>query len=277
MKTHTQDYTDQEETRKRKPIELYHLWRDGGTHWRYTNHNLPVSYGGNTFDPAVINRGSVKYDSQFEVTKLSVSAGYLEDPVMEYISQNPVELIWIEVLRFFEDVSPEEVSVIFIGQIKTTSFQGNIVSIECVGFEHYLHQRIPRFRIQLGCNNDLYDDFCGIDKDSWKITTTITSVDSDGVVLTSSDFALQDDGYYTRGYIQWGDYYRMIVDHVEDDITLRFRMPGFASGQEIDAYAGCDKQLATCHDKFDNVNNFFGHPWLPLDNPALWIESHKEF
>lgn len=270
MKTQTQNYIDQEEARKRKPIELYHIWRDGGEHWRYTSHSSVVNYGGNDFDPAVIRRGTVNYDAQFEITKLRITVGYLEDPVIEFIAQNPVEILWVEVLRFFEDVSPEEVSVIFVGQIKNVAFQGNTGEVDCVGFEHYLKQRIPKFRFQIGCNNDLYDSFCGIDKSSWKTTTTVT-IDSEGVVLTSSDFGLQEDGYFTRGYVQWGDYYRMIVDHTGNNITIRFTMPGFASGQSVDAYAGCDKQLATCHDKFDNVLEFFGHPWIPLDNPATWI------
>ena len=275
MKTHTQDYIDQEESRKREPMELFHIWREGGVHWRYTSFSSPLSYGGNTFTPDVIQRGSVKYDSQFDVTSLDITFGYLTNPAIEYIAQNPVELLWVEVLRFFEDVAPEEVSVIFVGQIKNVSFKGDSAIARCVGFEHYLHQRIPKYRFQVGCNNDLFDTFCATDggptKTAYKLTTTITAVDSKGVVLTSTDFGLQDDGYYTRGYIQWGEYFRMIVDHTGNNITIRFSLPGFATGQSIDAYAGCDRQLITCRDKFNNILNFFGHPWIPTDNPATWL------
>ena len=276
MKTHTQDYIDQEEARKRLPNELFHIWREvGDTHWRYTSLDSPVTYGGNQFDPAVINRGSVKYDSQFDVSTLDVTFGYLTDPAIEYIAQNPVERLWIEVLRFFDDVSPDEVSVIFVGQIKNVSFQGNSAVARCVGFEHYLKQRIPKYRFQIGCNNDLFDTFCSTDGGpvaaDYKTTTTITAIDADGVVLTSSDFGLQSDGYYTRGYIKWGYYYRMIVDHTGNNITIRFTIPTLTTGQSIDAYAGCDRQLATCRSKFNNIDNFFGHPWIPLDNPATWI------
>lgn len=269
MKTHTQDYIDQEETRQRKPTELYHIWREGGQHWRYTSFSSPLTYGGEEFTPAVVARGSVRYNTEFEVSTLDITFGYLQDPVLEYIAQNPVELLWIEVLRFFEDVAPEEVSVIFVGQIKNVSFQGNVGQVRCVGFEHYLAQRIPKYRFQLGCNNDLFDSYCGIAKASWKTTTSVTT-DADAVVLTSSAFGAFDNGYFTRGYVHWGDFYRMIVDHTGDVITLRFRMPGFASGQTIDAYTGCDRQLITCKDKFSNILNFFGHPWIPFDNPAHW-------
>jgi uncharacterized phage protein (TIGR02218 family) len=117
----------------------------------------------------------------------------------------------------------------------------------------------------------LFDSFCGISKASWSTTTTITAVDTDGVVLTSADFGLQEDGYFTRGYLDWGDYHRMIVHHEGNDITLRFNMPGFASGQTVTAYTGCDRQLTTCVEKFNNKDNFFGHPWIPIDNPSQWV------
>lgn len=270
MKESSAEYTREETSKKRKPTELYHLWRDGGEHWRYTSADYTITYDSNDYTPAAVARGPAKYDSEFEVSTLKCRFGYVEDPVLEYIAQNPVELIWIEVLRWYEN-APTEPSVIFIGQVKNVSFEGNDAQVQCVGFEHYLQQRIPKYRFQIGCNNDLFDTFCGVVKASFKITTTITAVDSAGVVLTSADFALQDDGYYTRGYVQWGDYFRMIVDHTANQITIRFNMPDFASGQSIDAYAGCDRQLSTCVEKFNNKDNFFGHPWIPLDNPSQWI------
>jgi len=276
MKEHTEDYISEEITKKRKPIELYHLWREGGQHWRYTSYDKDIVYGGNTFTPTVVARGSVRYDAQLEVTTLRVAFGYVYDPVIMYIAQNPVEVVWIDIQKYYEDVSPPETSVIFIGQIKTVSFEGNEAQATCVGFEHYLNQKIPKYRYQTGCNNDLFDSFCLVDPDDYLLSTTITAVDTAGVILTSSDFALQDDGYYTRGHVQWGDYRRMIVHHEGSDITIRFKIPDFTSGQAVDAWPGCDRQLLTCYEKFNNVDGqgrlrFFGHPWIPLDNPAKWV------
>lgn len=34
-------------------------------------------------------------------------------------------------------------------------------------------------------------------------------------------------------------------------------------GDELRLYPGCDKTLATCRDKFDNVINFRGEPFVP--------------
>lgn len=276
MKTTSDSYASEETQKKRKPTELYHLWREGtylygDEHWRYTSADFPITYGGNVFSPATVSRGAARYDTQFEVSTLRCTFGYVEDPVLEYIAQNPVELIWIEILKWYEDVTPEEASVIFVGQIKNVSFEGNKASLTCVGFEHYLQQRIPKYRCQIGCNNDLFDDFCGLSRTVWGTYTEITTVDTDGVVLSSANFGTYENGWFTRGFVKWGDHYRMIVDHSETAITIRFNMPGFTAGESIQAYAGCDKQLHTCVEKFDNMLNFFGHPWIPIDNPAQWI------
>jgi uncharacterized phage protein (TIGR02218 family) len=275
MKTTSTDYAREETQKKRKPTELYHLWREGtymygDEHWRYTSADFPITYGGETYTPALVGRGAVSHNTEFEVTTLRCNFGYVEDPVIEYIAQNPVEPIWIEVLKWYEDVTPEEASVVFVGQVKNVSFEGNRATALCVGFEHYLQQRIPKFRFQLGCNNDLFDDYCGLSRTVWGVYGEVTALDTDGVVLTGSIFATKETGWFTRGFVKWGDYFRMIVDHDGASITIRFPMPGFTAGENVQAYAGCDKQLHTCVEKFDNMVNFFGHPWIPLDNPAMW-------
>ncbi len=36
-----------------------------------------------------------------------------------------------------------------------------------------------------------------------------------------------------------------------------------AIGDDVYIFPGCDKRLATCRDKFDNVRNFRGFPHIP--------------
>lgn len=293
MKDHTDDYIAEEETSTRKPIELYHIWRGEASvsgeqilveHWRYTSYSEPIHYKGNWYYPATIQRGTVTYDSQFEVTTLDINVAYLVDPVMKYIATNPVDMIWVQVMKYYEDVIPEEASVVFVGQIKTVSFQGTAATISCVGFEHFLTQRIPKYRYQISCNNDLFDDLCTLEKDDYEETATVTILDSAGVVINATEFGDEDENYYTRGFIRWRDaytnpdtgykrdHYRMIVKHIGQQASIRYKFNDFFKvGETIYIYAGCDKQIATCRSKFSNIVNFFGHPWIPTDNPATWI------
>ena len=38
----------------------------------------------------------------------------------------------------------------------------------------------------------------------------------------------------------------------------------------MDAYPGYDGSPATCVDKFDNLDNFVGFPYIPSKNPVVW-------
>lgn len=268
MKNVSETYITKEEASQRKPAELYHIWRDDGEHWYYTSGDTTVTYDGHDYLPATLKRASAKYDSQLEATTMEITLGYLEEPVTEFIANNPIEILWIDIRKLFRDQSPFETVVIFLGQIKKVSFQGNAAKVICVGFEHFLKMPIPVFRYQLTCNHKLFDDGCGIDKAAYKITTNVT-LSADKTKLTSSVFESYDDGYFIYGSVEHGAEYRMITDHVGDTITIAYKMYKFDEYTDsVDVYPGCDRQIETCRDKYDNVINFLGFPFIPQENPA---------
>lgn len=103
MKDVSSGYAAKEESAQRQPVELYHLWRDGGEHWRYTSADIPIRYNGHCYIPATLERSLITYNSQLDVTEVEIQAGYVEDPVLEFISINPVEILWVEILKGFRD------------------------------------------------------------------------------------------------------------------------------------------------------------------------------
>jgi len=270
MKSASIAYIAKEEAIQRKPVELYHLWNDNGDHWRYTSGDVSVDFDGETYLPATISRGSIRFTAQIDLTSLVIKFGYLDDPALEYIAINPIEGIWIEVSKLHRDMDPLEAVILFSGQLKTVSFKGPVASATCIGFEHFLKKIIPIWRYQVNCNHFLFDENCSLTKASY-ITSTTISLDATGLILTSSDFALQADGFFIRGEVIFGQESRTIVDHVGDVITLNYRMVTLIDGSAITAYPGCDGRIETCRDKFDNINNFLGFPFIPVDNPATRV------
>lgn len=270
MKSVSDDYTAEEEKVKRKPVELYHIWEDGGDNWYYTSGDVAVSYDGNTYNPATISRDSVRYNSQLEAQTMEIKVSYLEPATVNFLSMNPVKILWVSCMKLHRDQSPLEAMVVFIGQIKTVGFKGVQAKVNCVGFEHFLKKTIPTWRYQLNCNHNVFDDKCGLTKSSYKTTTTVT-LDSTGLIISSADFGTKDDGYFTGGEIEFGDESRTAVAHEGNDVTLMYRFLGDVDGQSIGAYPGCDGRVETCRDKYSNVNNFLGFPFIPTENPALRV------
>jgi uncharacterized phage protein (TIGR02218 family) len=269
MKVQTDEYVAREQASEIEAYELFHAWSPAtGEHWRKTSHDRAVTYKGDLYEPATVDRSSVKYDSQLDVSTLQVSASVVTDPFVNYIASNPIEPVWIEVLRIHRSLS--EASVVFIGQIRGISVQGSVISADCVGFEYFLKQTVPIMRIQPGCNYSIYQPIvdgrgCGVDRSLYKITTTVIPY---GRVLFSDDFSSYEDGYFVRGWIVFGRHKRMIVAQSGSSVEIRYDLPDLEEGDEVDVYPGCDGQILTCFNKFNNAANFGGHPFVPKNNPA---------
>lgn len=270
MKSVSSDYIIKEEAFERKPVELYHLWM-GTTHWRYTSGDVEVEYGGNPYLPATIKRGQVEYNSNLEVSQLQIQFAHITEPIIDYIAMNPVELVWVEVLKLFRDQTPLEASAVFIGQIKSVSLKGVSAQATCVGFEFFLKQPVPQLRYQAKCNWRLFDSKCGKTSTGYTDMTTV-SVSEDRLTLTSTAFGARGDDYFAWGYVVFDEYKRLIVEHTGNDIKIRFKIPGVITGSEVTAYAGCDGSVFTCENKFNNLNSFGGFPYMPLDNPCTWAK-----
>jgi len=269
MKDVTQDFIDNEEADKRKPAELYHIWRDGGEHWRYTDGDVDITFNSEDYTQATLSRGSVTYDNKLEVTTLEVKAPYIENPVLEYIATNPIEILWISVTKLHRDDLTEG-DVVFIGQIKAVAFQGITASVSCVGFEHYLKKSIPTWRYQLNCNHTIFDTLCTLTESTY-LTSTAIVLDATGTQLSSSDFGLESDGYFTGGEVRFGDEARTIVSHIGNTIIIMYKMKELVTTDTVSAYPGCDGRAETCRDKYSNIVHFLGFPFIPVENPALRI------
>lgn len=274
MKDVSADYIAKEEAVQRKPVELYHIWRESddseSEHWRYTSGDVEVIYNGESYIPATLERSQVKYDSKLEIVTMAIQAAYVTDAVLEYISTNPIEILWVSVMKLHRDQDPLEADVVFIGQIKGVSFKGAQARVSCVGFEHFLKQVIPRWRYQLTCNHTLFDDQCSLVKADYKIVAEVT-LDGTKTVVSSATFALEDDGYFIGGELVFEAESRTIVAHVGANVTLMYKMKNLEDNDTVDVYPGCDGRLDTCRDKFDNIINSLAFPFIPTENPALRI------
>ena len=267
MKNVSTTYTDKEEASRRKPVEIYKIW-SGDNYFYYTNGDVSFIFDSETYDPATINRGSASYNNTLDPNTLRIQFSVASAPVIEYVTNNPVGYIYIEVSRLFRDQDPPEKDVIFVGQVRNISVKGMSAEAECVGYEAFLDTPIPTFRYQTSCNHKVFDTGCTLNKDTYKLTTTVT-VNAAKTILTSADFSSYANDYFTRGYVVCGSEKRSIVSHVDDDITLGYKMTTVSGGATVDVYPGCDGRAETCRDKYNNIVSFLGFPWIPEENPAL--------
>jgi len=266
-KTASAAYIAKEEASTRKPVELYKIWWDT-TYWYYTSGDVSVDFGGETYTPITVNRGSTEYNSTLDVNTLNIQFIASGEPVVQYIAQNPIGIIWVQVSRLFRDQSPLEAGVVFIGQVKSVSFKGLQANVNCVGFEHFLKTGVPVERYSITCNHKLFDTRCGLTKSSYKVTATIT-LDATGTILSSATFGAEGDAYMVGGSVEFGDEKRTIIAKSGNDITIQYKMIELESTDSVDAYPGCNGRAKTCYETFDNVVHGLWFPFIPQENPAL--------
>lgn len=269
MKTVSAELELKETSSERKPVELYRLWV-GSTYYYYNNSDVSIDYGGHTYDPAPISRSDMSYNSSMDVSTITLTVATVDLAIVKYIAQNPIETMWVEVSKYFFSMETPATYIVFVGQIKQVGFKGSTAEVECVGFEHFLSMRVPVYRYQLNCNHRVFDSNCGLTAASYKVQAVVT-LNAAKTILTSATFALQANGYFIGGLVQYDGESRVCTNHVSTQVTLAYPMLYLADSETVDIYPGCDGRINTCRDKFNNIANFFGFPFIPEENPALRV------
>lgn len=151
-------------------------------------------------------------------------------------------------------------------------WRGKVISVSVQGLEaRFLSQSnldlkstIPNKRYQRTCQHNLYDDLCQVDRDEFKHETTVASVSSDGLEVTmNSDGGFDDDWFHGGGILRVSDgERRVIVGHTGTKLTLMWPFRELSASDSIEVFAGCDRKIETCDEKFDNAEHFGGHPYM---------------
>jgi len=220
LKTVSDDVRDLELARVREPADIYDFWNDVAT-YRVTSADEPLTYDGNTYDPAYIGRERTGHNSQMTVSRLQINVDKLQDEVKSYLTAAPLDETWVRVMRIFRNQDPPEAMVYFVGTIATIKVQGRAATLNCEGLEKFMNQGVPRLRYQRLCPLSLYGPQCGVTKTSFEQSVPLSAIGSDLVTLTGTNFGLQADGYWTFGWLEWNGYKRMVVDHSGTQIVLR--------------------------------------------------------
>lgn len=124
------------------------------------------------------------------------------------------------------------------------------------------------------CDEQLGGPRCTIDLElaSYNATGEIVSItDSQTFTVTLTNDGTWGDDYFNYGKFLFtsglnNDLHMEVKDFTESDnsFTLFLPMPfSVAVGDTFKVYAGCDKRLVTCKEKFSNHINFQGFPYIP--------------
>jgi len=248
-----------------KPIDLFRFVH-GSQVWTYSRVGKDVVYNEETYTKLAIRRSSIGHQSEIAKSDITV-----EVPISSGVSQlflaGYVENV-VSLTIFHQQDGATDTRVGWKGRITLASWDDGVCKL--TGESIYGRQRRNglRDRYTRGCQYCVYERGCNLDKNDFAISGTVSAIDSSLTTLTVPEAAAYTDGYFLAGMVETVDgAYRFITGHSGATLVLTSPVGSVAVDDTLTLYGGCDHSRATCNDKFSNILNYGGKPWIPVDNP----------
>lgn len=251
-----------------RPIELLQITYSQ-EQWNYTTAEVPITYGGSTYEPLPITRGKIQPTGDASKASLTFSVPH-DTPVGDLFRVRPPSEI-VTVTLFGEHYLDNDFQTLWKGRITSVDWRTPWLDLNCESVFSSLRRIGLRRRYGAQCGHVLYESKCAVDRNAFRLTGQVTLIN--GATLTMPASGSATSGYYAGGYAVWisdttGAVERqMIIGSASGNIVLSSAPSGLAEGMIIDIFPGCDHFLSTCDTKFGNSLNFGGTPFIPQKNP----------
>jgi uncharacterized phage protein (TIGR02218 family) len=242
----------------------------GAEVFRYTKAAEDITADGQDWNATPIRRDNLTLSSEDREQARSFQVPGDNAFASNFILSAPSEVPVIEVFEVhFGDVS--DVKRRWAGEVTDLNWVDHAawVSITARPIEGGLDARFPRIDDGVLCPYMLYDAFCKVAEAAFTFAGTASSVSGATMVVSGLD-ASKGVGWAKGGKIRVvsTQEVRAVIKHVATDtLTLSSPFKESPNGLAVQVLAGCDRTLATCDSKFNNVPNFGGAPFIPTKDP----------
>lgn len=243
------------------PAELY-VFESDAISYQYTNHDADIVHPVlGVFTAQTLKRGSINQGSESNKNSLSI----ISQPDLPLFNHyRGIPLLGLMSLTIYKcHLIDFDAVAIWRGKVLGVELADGEATIKCEPLSVSLN-RIGLHRLySRSCAHTLYDDFCKVAKTA--VAATVLAVDGVTVYLDTS----LTSGHYVGGMLEKanGSSKLMILNNVGNELNLIYSAT-LEAGDIVHLYQGCDKQLGTCNNRFNNVLNFGGFPWMPSKNPT---------
>lgn len=246
------------------------LTRQDGVVMGFTSHDKPITYNGVTYEQA----------SGFTPSAIDESVGLKVDNLeiesildSNNISEEDIEAGLYDYARIeifivnYEDLSQGHM-ILKKGILGALKVGRNSFYTEVRGLSQLYTNTITESFCET-CRAELGDARCKVDLNAITVTGSIIASTNDREFTT--DVTTYADGYFDYGLLVFTSganaTYAMEVKQYQQaggafKLFLKLPKP-IAPGDTFTVYPGCDKKLTTCEQKFNNVVNFRGEPYIP--------------
>lgn len=263
-----------------QPIDLYYF-RYGDTadaYFAYTNAEEVVTFGGVAYQPTPIKRDSVKASGTLDKTQMQVNTPQNTDLAELFRLYPPSQVVTLIIRQGHMDDTDGEFLVTWTGRVLGCKRQGNEAIYTCEPISTSLKRPGLRRNYQYGCPHVLYGPQCKADKTSATISRTVLSKSGSYITLQSDWETDPRKLKYLSGLVEWTTLdgrrevrtIRKLKGTFNEQLLLSGVTTGLISGMSVDVILGCNHMAGLdddCIALHDNIQNYGGQPWIPLENP----------
>jgi len=266
-----------------KMADLYTITLTAGSVLRYTTWDSTLVVLGNTFltGPPSFERTAIEEKLGMDVStiELTIEASTSDlvngVPILQAVGLGFFDGAAFKIERLFMDSTGVQIGTVvrfsgFIGPVNELS--RSYAKIDVEAGTKLLQMQLPAVILQPGCTNTLFDARCGLVKASF---AEVNAVQAGSTVNKLLSLSAKTDGYYDNGQIAFtsganAGLVKAVKSYAGQFFTFNSPLPFIPNaGDSFTAYPGCDKTQATCTNKFSNLTNFEGFPYVPAPETAI--------
>lgn len=270
-------------TRFFRIADLISIVLPSGETFRYCNLDLTVTADGYTWvgGSPLFRRTGTRRVIGIEVSTMTITgAARPEDllgsvPWSDVVRLGTLDGADVVVRRgYFTDYLAPAVGSLWVFEGRVGDVEGGVpeITIPVRSIVEQFNAQTPRSLYQAGCRNRLFDTAtCKVSRPAFEVSGNVSSADRVKLVTTLA----KPDGWAGNGQIRMTSgaatgQSRDIKSQLGGTVIVAepFTVPP-AAGDGFIVSAGCDGALATCRDKFSNIVNFRGEPFVPTPETAL--------
>lgn len=253
-----------------QPIELLELRMDSDAFF-YTNNQIAVTIDAREYLPLSFKRNRIQLSVEGQKTeRLDVSIPGDNEFVLRFVNMAPGSRPTLFLKRYHRQDVDAAVIVEYRGVIQTVNFSenGDIATLQVAALTSAKSRNMPRLTYQGLCGLMLYDEFCQISETDPRFEKFLSCTAVSGQNVTMTGASAFGSDFFVSGFIQFGTDYRMITEQSGDVLRLLLPFGLNPAGEILRCLAGCKHRFqADCDNKFDNIVNYGGFPFVPSKNP----------
>jgi len=248
-------------------VELYQF-RRGSERGYYTNYSQNVVFATQTYFAATITRNGFSVDGNLSNVSTTITGAVLSDFGV-YIASQPSERTEVNIYRAVSD-DLDEYAMILSGNVTGVTFsEDNRCTLQVTEKASILDREVDMIVHSVTCNHNVFYGDCSLDPLLWRVVSSNTTFS--GSTLYVNECSVYADNYFQGGEVHIGNDARLITGSSGTALSLHVGFPqNIVDGTEVEIYPGCDRKPSTCLDKFNNLDNYLGMPYIPDKNPTMW-------